>query len=131
MRKSSGSRAPRRAHSSIRERASIVGWAKARSSRAVPTIPLSNEAMDGGHAIRRALLVRWLCPPYGLLRGHHVRPFGLAMFLELRLEPAPQPAVDAVEIDVDHRRDEQRQQLGHAEAADHGDAKRLTQFGAG
>ena len=42
--------------------------------------------------------------------------------VRLRFEPALQAAIDAVEIDIDHRRDEQRQQLRHAETADHGDA---------
>ena len=59
---------------------------------------------------------------------HYVRPL-LAGLPGLRLEPAAQPPVDAVEIDVNHGRDEQRQQLRDAEAADHGDAERLNQLG--
>src|SRR4051812_45817759 len=66
-----------------------------------------------------------------LLRGNHTRPLGLARILELRFEPALEAAVDPVEVDVDHRRDEQRQQLRDAQAADHGDAERLTQLCAG
>src|SRR5260370_10058628 len=36
-----------------------------------------------------------------------------------------------LEIDVDHRRDEQRQQLRHEEPADHGEAQGAAQLGAG
>src|ERR1700730_16122475 len=48
--------------------------------------------------------------------------------LRLRFEPALQAAVDPVEINIDHRRDEQRQKLRNAETADHGDAEWLAQF---
>ena len=37
----------------------------------------------------------------------------------------------AVEIEIDDRRDVQRQELRHAQAADHRDAERLAQLGAG
>src|SRR5262249_56788756 len=50
---------------------------------------------------------------------------------QLRLEPVLEHAVDAVEIDIDDRRDEKRQQLRQNETADHGDAERLTQLAAG
>src|SRR6516162_8419616 len=50
---------------------------------------------------------------------------------QLRLEPVLEHAVDAVEIDIDDRRDEKRQQLRQNEPADHGDAERLAQLGAG
>ena len=49
--------------------------------------------------------------------------------VRLRCEAALQAAVDAVEIDVDHRRDEQRQQLRHAETADHGDTETMSSRG--
>ena len=51
--------------------------------------------------------------------------------LRLRFEPALQAAIDPVEINIDHRRDEQRQKLRNAETADHGDAERLAQFSTG
>ena len=55
---------------------------------------------------------------------------GVGHLLELRFEPALEHAVDAVEIDVDDRRDVERQQLRQAQAADHRDAERLAQLGA-
>src|SRR6266566_8565827 len=61
-------------------------------------------------------------------RRHDMRPLDL---LGLRFEASLQAAVDPVEINIDHRRDEQRQQLRHAETADHGDAERLTQLRTG
>src|SRR5688500_5124190 len=36
--------------------------------------------------------------------------------LELRLEAALEQAIDAVEVEIDHRRDVERQQLRHAQA---------------
>src|SRR6266849_10310658 len=48
--------------------------------------------------------------------------------LRLRFEAALQAAVDPVEINIDHRRDEQRQKLRNAETADHGDAEWLAQL---
>src|SRR6185437_3911227 len=45
------------------------------------------------------------------------------------LFPAEEPA-DALEIDIDHRRDEQRQSLRDEEAADHGQAQRAAQLRA-
>ena len=49
---------------------------------------------------------------------------------ELRLEPVLEHPVDAVEIDVHDRRDEERQELRQDQAADHRDTERLTQLGA-
>src|ERR1700730_5410597 len=48
---------------------------------------------------------------------------------ELRLERAAQAAVDAVEIEIDHRRDVEREQLGEAQPAHHRDAQRLGRHG--
>src|SRR5262249_35552783 len=74
-------------------------------------------------------------PTSGLLRRHGRRAPGMLRRLgglaQLRLEPVLEHAVDAVEIDVDHRRDEQREQLRDAEPANHGDPQWLTQFSAG
>ena len=53
------------------------------------------------------------------------------MLLGNRIETALEHAVDLVEIDVDDRRDVQREQLRHKQTADHCDAERLAQFGAG
>src|SRR5215472_9741718 len=50
---------------------------------------------------------------------------------QLRLEAQLEQAVDPVEVDVHDRRDEQRQQLRYAQAADDRDAERLAQLGAG
>src|SRR5215470_16215285 len=69
-----------------------------------------------------------LSSPQALFRGHRGR--SLFDFLELRLEPTLKQPVEAVEIEVDHRGDVERQQLRQHQAADDGDAKRLTQFGA-
>ena len=56
---------------------------------------------------------------------------GVLELVGWRFEAALQATIDAVEINIDHRRDEQRQQLRHAETADHGDAERLTQLRTG
>src|SRR6266516_3611486 len=65
-----------------------------------------------------------------LLRGDLA--LGLALFLaqtfELRLQAAAQPAIDAVEVEIDHRGDVEREQLGEAQPADHRDAERLAQL---
>src|SRR4051794_33730465 len=49
----------------------------------------------------------------------------------LRREEAHQPAGEVLEIDIDDRRDEQRQRLRRQETTDDGDAERLAQFSAG
>src|SRR5258708_27244328 len=64
-----------------------------------------------------------------LLRRDHVRPLGSRNLLQLRLETLLEPAVDPVEIDVNHWRDGQRQQLRQAQTADPGDAQGLAQPG--
>src|SRR5262249_30642877 len=51
-------------------------------------------------------------------------------FSELRLEATLQHPVEAVEIEVNHRRDVERQELRHHKTADHRHAERLAQFGA-
>src|SRR6266850_3511573 len=66
-----------------------------------------------------------------LLRRDRGRPRMLLDLLQLRFEAAPEDAVDAVKIEVDDRRDVERQELRHAQAADHRDAERLAQLGAG
>jgi hypothetical protein len=40
------------------------------------------------------------------------------------------PALQPIEIEIDHRRGEQREQLAQREAADHGVAERLAQLRA-
>jgi hypothetical protein len=50
-----------------------------------------------------------------ILRGDRRLVRRLAHLLELRFEPALEHAVDAVEVDVDHRGDEQREQLRQQE----------------
>src|SRR5882672_376421 len=52
-----------------------------------------------------------------LLRCDRGRARMLLDFLQLRFEAALEDAVDAVEIEVDDRRDEEREQLRHAQAA--------------
>ena len=51
-------------------------------------------------------------------------------FLELRLEAALEHPVDTVEIEIDDRRDVERQELRDAQPADHRDAKWLAQLRA-
>ena len=46
-----------------------------------------------------------------LLRRRSVRAIDCLDLVELRFQLALQATIDAVEVDVDHRRDEQRQQL--------------------
>src|SRR3954463_12473089 len=79
-----------------------------------------------GQARRKAKRV----PPGSLFRRDRGRPRMLLDLLQLWLEAALQDAVDAVEIEVDDRRDVEREQLRHAQAADDCDAERLGQFGA-
>ena len=61
---------------------------------------------------------------YSLFGGER-RPFARAHFLELRLEATPQPAVEPIKIDIDDRRNVERQQLRKDETADDGDAERF------
>src|SRR5262245_59267532 len=49
-------------------------------------------------------------------------------FRELRLETTFQHPVEAVEIEINHRRDVERQQLRHHKSAHHRHAERLAQF---
>src|SRR5262245_24385262 len=50
--------------------------------------------------------------------------------LSVRLAFAPEPAVQPVEHEIDHRRRVERQELRDQEAADDGDAERPAQLGA-
>src|SRR6266699_878570 len=74
--------------------------------------------------------VRATSPDARSLRGDLA--LGLALFLaqtfELRLQAAAQPAIDAVEVEIDHRGDVEREQLREAQPADHRDAERLAQL---
>src|SRR2546429_288903 len=73
-------------------------------------------------------------PPGSMLRVSVEGGGALAMLRQLawlRLEPIFQHAVETVEVDVDDRRDIERQKLRQDEPADHGDADRLAQLGAG
>ena len=67
-------------------------------------------------------------PP--LLGGECTRLFGCLAIVGRRLEPATQQAIDAVEVEIDHRCDVKRQDLRHAQSADDRDTERLAQFGA-
>src|SRR5580704_1395136 len=51
----------------------------------------------------------------------------LRRFLMLGLLAA-QPGLEAIEIEIDHRRREQCQELAQRQAADHGVAERMAQF---
>src|SRR5438445_13135089 len=64
------------------------------------------------------------------LRRDHAQPLALALAFRTRLV-APEPDLHAVEIEVDHRRGVERQQLAQREAADHGVAERLAQLRSG
>src|SRR5262249_19707809 len=69
-----------------------------------------------------------------ILRCHHLRTLAgrfLRLLFELRLEPTLEQAIEAVEVYVDDRRDVERKQLREDQSADHRDAERLAQFGAG
>src|SRR5258707_7012486 len=44
---------------------------------------------------------------------------------------ATEPELEAVEVEIDDRSGEERQELAHDEAADDGDTERATKFGAG
>src|SRR5262245_39104526 len=61
------------------------------------------------------------------LGGDRSRALGrLWQLAQLRLQPILEHAVDTVEIDVDDRRDVERQELRQQQPANHGDAERLT-----
>src|SRR5215470_1787953 len=69
-----------------------------------------------------------------LLRRDRLRPvLELLIFAQVvrRLEATPEQEIDLVEVEIDHRSDVQRQQLGYEKAADYRNAKRLPQFGTG
>src|SRR5262249_7054248 len=61
------------------------------------------------------------------LRRDHAQPFGLALRTSFA---APEPDLHAVEIEIDHRRGVERQELAQREAADHGVAEWLAQLRA-
>src|SRR5258708_28692193 len=64
------------------------------------------------------------------LRRDHAQPLALAFAFRTRLV-APEPDLHAVEIEIDHRRGVERQQLAQRETADHGVAERLAQLRSG
>src|SRR5580704_1438226 len=57
--------------------------------------------------------------------GGDAQPFGRFLMLGLL---AAQPGLEAIEIEIDHRRREQGQELAQRQAADHGIAERVAQF---
>src|SRR5438445_6560151 len=73
-------------------------------------------------------------PDASLLGRDGLRPvFELLIFPEVvrRLEATPEHEIDLVEVEIDHRSDVQRQELGYEQAADHRDTERLAQLRAG
>src|SRR6476660_1510969 len=60
-----------------------------------------------------------------------LRASGLAGMAHLRLLVAVQPGLQALEVQVDHGRNVQRQRLRQEEAADHGQSQRHARAAAG
>src|SRR3984893_16770088 len=64
-------------------------------------------------------------------RGRARRAYPPSLAGGQRISSPRQPDRQAIEIEVNHRRREERQDLAHDEAADDGDAERMTEFRAG
>ena len=97
----------------------------------ITTIVLAIALVTVGTPLSDVLVV-WQAIVFGLgaIVGLHAQPYGILYrkVVGPRLAPPHPPQPQPLQVQVHHRRRIERQQLAEQQAADHGDAERLTQF---